>query len=184
MNKTNTGFVVLVLFLLTTSIAVAANPTDKELRVLKHYEGTWSCEFTILSQESDTKSDKKPQKYTGVVQGKWVLGNRFLEQTGRYQLDANSEPFAIKTMMTYDRQNKRYQFDYFNSSGAVHRSYGKWNEKTKTMTSTMKDDKNGNTVTITADFSKSNVERWTIETKNKDGKIVGRIVGTNTRKLK
>ncbi len=149
---------------------------DAELDVLKHYEGTWDCVFKI----EPTAEGDSPKRFSGVVEGKWVVGNKFLEQTGRYKLDENSPPLVIRTMMTYDKAKSRYQYDYFTSSGEVKRSFGKWDHKTKSMTSTMEDD--GKITTIVAEFATTDVEHWSIVTKDRDGKLTTKLIGTNTRR--
>lgn len=149
---------------------------DPELSILKHYEGTWDCVFAI----EPTSEGDAPKHFTGVVEGKWVVGDKFLEQTGRYQLNENSPPLVIKTMMTFDKKKSRYQYDYFTSGGEVHRSFGKWNPETKSMTSTMEDD-DGKVTTIVAEFATPGVEHWSIETRDRDKKLTTRLTGTNTR---
>ena len=116
-----------------------------DLSVLKHYEGRWDCRFSI---EPISDGDQRTS-FTGVVEGKWVVGDKFMEQTGRYQLDQGSPPLVIKTLMSFDEKQSRYQYDYFNSSGEIHRSIGHWDAKTKTMTST-RTDENENETTIIA----------------------------------
>ena len=160
------------------SIPRSPKRQDSDLEVLQHYEGMWDCEFSIESQTN--KDDIK--KFTGVVEGKWILGDKFLDQTGKYTLDDSSPALIIKTMMSFDKKHQRYQYDYFFSSGEVQRSFGQWDNVAKTMTSKMVPDKNGNTTTIVADFSQPDIESWTIETRNRDGELTTRMVGKNTRK--
>lgn len=144
------------------------------LEVLKSYEGIWDSEFSIVG------NDGQKQTFTGVVTGKWVVGDKFLEQTGVYNLSASSPPLIIKTMMSFDRKQNRYQYDYFESSGGVQRSFGQWNAGKKTMVSKMVNSDGGTTATIVADFSTPGIENWVIETKNQDGATVAKMVGTNT----
>ena len=177
MNATVYSLVVLSFCCLPLARSQSTLDQDTELGILKHYEGTWNCVFTI----EPTSEGESPKRFTGVVKGKWVVGNRFLEQTGQYQLSENSPPLVIKTMMTFDNAKSRYQYDYFTSSGEVHRSFGKWNPETKTMTSTREDDR-GNKTTIVAEFGTPDVEHWSIEIKDPEGKLSARLVGTNTRK--
>ena len=151
---------------------------DLQLQVLNHYEGVWDCRFTISPQQEAAED----RTFTGVVEGKWVVGEKFLEQKGSYRLSDASPLLVIRTMMSFDKKQKRYQYDYFNSSGEVHRSFGKWDDEAKTMTSTMTDGENGNITTIVADFSTAGTEQWTIETKDSNGNITTRIAGTNTRR--
>ncbi len=175
----------LVSALLTMALAcwlqVIENPTasaqDSAREVLGHYEGNWNSSFTIEPQNEGESA----KSFSGTVNAKWVLGNQFLEQNGRYRLDENSPPLEIKTLMRYDPATQRYLYDYFTSGGTVRQSIGEWDASTKTMTSVMKEDENGIVVTLRADFSTENTERWTIESKNAAGETVLKMIGTNTR---
>lgn len=169
---------VFVSFSLGTAILVSAQ--EGQLKVLRNYEGRWDCEFTIHSQSEREEA----KQCSGDVEGRFILGNNFMQQTGRYQLGDNASPFVIRTIMSVDHENDRFQFDYYNSSGEINRSFGRWDPRLRTMTSTMEDDDDGNVTTIVADFSTKDTERWTIETKNRKGKTTLRITGTNKRKPK
>ena len=177
MNAATLCLVLLVPFGQLLAPADTSVDRGSDLGVLKHYEGTWDCVFKI---ESTTDADP-PKQFTGVVEGKWVVGDRFLEQTGRYQLSEDSSPLVIRTMMSFDQKQSRYQYDYFTSSGEVHRSYGKWDKSAKTMTSTITDS-DGKVTTIVANFSNPDVEKWTIETKDRDGQSTIKLIGTNKRR--
>ena len=174
----------LVLAMLIYSGWVVSNlaaqvPGSQALDVLKNYEGNWETEFSIVPQSLAAE----PTNFTGRVEGKWSVGGKFLEQTGTYLLTENATPLVIKTMMSFDETQERYQYDYFTSSGDVTRSFGKWDEASKTMTSTMTEEGDGKVTTIVADFSQPGIEKWTIETKNAEGKSTAKIVGTNTRQI-
>ncbi len=178
MNATMWGLVVLTLFFQSGANSSSRDQQEPELCALQHYVGVWDSQFTIASEEKDNAS----KSFTGDVEGKWVVGGQFLEQTGQYRLSESASPLIIRTMMSFDKQQQRYQYDYFNSSGGIQRSLGKWDAVAKTMTSRMTDEKDGNITTIVADFSTDGVEHWTIETRNREGKTVLKIVGTNTRR--
>lgn len=172
------GLVFLICFGPALTLPSSTKPQDTDLEVLQHYKGTWDCEFAIESQTD--KDDVK--KFTGVVEGKWVVGNKFLEQTGKYSLEESSPPVIIKTMMAFDKKQNRYQYDYFISTGEVQRSFGQWDDEAKTMTSKMTDENSGSVTTFVADFSQADIERWTIETRDRDGKLTTKMAGTNTRR--
>lgn len=159
---------------LIPSIGIAQ--TD-HLKVLDVYAGTWDSEFSIEGPDGQIT-----QKFSGWVSAKWVVGGRFLDQTGTYKIDNSDSEITIKTMMSYDQKNGRYHFVYFTSTGDIRHSNGKWDETTRMMTSEMKDADSGNVSTIIADFSKPGVEHWVIETKDADGKTLTRLSGTNTRR--
>jgi len=180
MNISKWGLILLFCFCQTVTAAESNRLSDSELQVLRHYEGVWDCNFAIEPQEAEGEA----KSFTGVVEGKWVVGDQFLEQTGSYRLNETSAPFVIRTMMSFDKKQNRYHYEYFMSSGETQSSFGKWNAESKKMTSTMTNDENGNVTTIVADFGTQDVERWTIETRNRDGKLIGKILGTNTRRKK
>jgi hypothetical protein len=169
-----------VLFLIcfggSVIVTESARSQEVGLQALKSYEGVWDSEFSIGSQgEADTT-----KRFSGVVTGKWVVGDKFLEQTGVYELAESSPPMIIRTMMSFDEKQKRYQYDYFDSSGGIRRSFGQWDPAAKKMTSKLIDAESENVTTIVADFSKPGVEKWVIETSNSAGAILTKIVGTNT----
>ncbi len=168
----------LVLFVCLSSLAMPSHAQDTKLQVLDHYQGIWDCQFTLSPQQESDEA----KTFTGFVEGKWVVGNKFLEQTGSYRLSESSSPIVIRTMMSFDEKQQRYQYDYFNSTGDIQRSFGTWDEEAKTMTSTMTDKNSGNVTTIRADFSTADSEHWTIETKDTNGKLIMKIVGTNTKR--
>jgi hypothetical protein len=68
----------------------------------------------------------------------------------------------------------------FLSNGSTSEAVGKWDEKTRTMTSTSR--KDGTTTTTTAKFSDSSIEEWLFVTTNQNNEVVGRFGGTNTRR--
>ena len=148
-----------------------------ELKALDHYAGTWDVEMTIVPRDPNQQG----KTFRGQVEAKWVVGGRFLEQTGTYRLSETGQPLVIKTLMTYDTAEKQYHYWLFLSSGGVRESRGQWNEQTKTMTSTMKS-ADGDVTTTTADFSTAGEENWTIETRHVDNSIAFRITGKNTRR--
>ncbi|MGI9517941.1 MAG: hypothetical protein ACR2NP_12890 [Pirellulaceae bacterium] len=149
---------------------------EDNLQVLDGYAGEWNVELTIHALD-DSGSDKQ---YTGSVSAQWVVNNQFMDQTGRYQIGDSG--IVIKTLMTFDESRGEFHYWYFMETGETRESTGRWDETTQIMTSTMTATDNDDVVTITADFSKPGVESWMIETKNSDGRLSGRISGTNTRK--
>jgi hypothetical protein len=155
-----------------------ATPPETGLHVLEHYSGTWDCQFTI---ESATAGEEA-RTFNGVVEGKWVVEDRFMEQTGTYLPDGSTDRFVIRTMMTFAEAENSFHYTYFMSTGQVSTSTGRWNDAAKTMTSTMSDGENNNSTTIVADFSTPGVERWRIEIRKDDGTLVAEVTGTNTRR--
>ncbi len=153
--------------------------TVPQLEALCHYEGTWDSEFTVVSHDQGSINEK----FTGKVEAKWVVGGRFLEQTGTYILDSASPPLVIKTLMTFDVNDQEYKYHFFDSSGEHQESTGKWDPEKKTMTSIMKES-DGSVMTTVADFSQPGVENWTIEIKNAKQNSITNVTGKNTREMK
>ena len=173
------SIVILFCSCLARTVSSATIPQEDDgVRVLQNYQGLWDNEFTIESQSADEKTSG----CTGIVEGKWVVDDQFMEQTGNYRIGDSASPIIIKTMMSFDKKMKRYQYDYYLSSGEIQKSFGSWDKESKSMTSTMADNGDGKITTIKADFSSENIERWTIETVDRDGKTALKIVGTNTRR--
>ncbi len=168
-------YIIALSCLLTLPTDVTSRDDDK-LKPLNHYVGQWDSQFTIESSEGTSDGTK----FKGSVTGKWVVGDQFLEQTGEYKI--GNETLVIKTLMTFDTKSQKYRYWYFISSGQTRESMGVWDANAQTMTSTMQEPDNQNIVTIIANFTKQGFESWTIETKSKDGKLVSRIRGTNTRR--
>ena len=150
-----------------------------ELAALSHYVGNWDSEFSIVSDGGD--SDDK--KYTGKVEAKWTVGGRFLDQTGTYQLSSDSPPLVIKTLMTFDVNDQKYRYYFFDSSGDLRDSTGKWDADKKIMTSQMRRP-NGEEMITTADFSKPGIETWQIVITSPDNDRTTTVSGTNTRRDK
>ena len=149
-----------------------------ELAVLNHYLGNWSSEFSIDSDGS--ASDEERKSFTGKVAAKWTVGGRFLDQTGTYQLGSESPPLVIKTLMTFDVNDQKYRYYFFDSSGERRESAGTWDADKKTMTSMMRRP-NGEEMITTADFSVPGVESWKIVIKNAKNDRTTTIKGINKR---
>ena len=82
--------------------------------------------------------------------------------------------------MTYDSERKTYRMWSFLSNGSTSEASGKWDEKTRTMTSTS--NQGGTTTTTTAGFTENGIEEWMFVTTNQCKEVVGRFGGTNTRR--
>ena len=135
-----------------------------ELQALNHYAGTW--EVTLADGRK------------GEAVGRWILNGRYLEQTGKLDIDPKLE---IKTIMTYDASKKAYRSWSFFSNGMTVEGAGTWDESRKTMTTTSKSAELNTTSTTTAVFSEANTEKWKIVTKDNSGQTV-ELTGTNKRK--
>lgn len=141
-----------------------------ELQVLSNYLGTW--DIAITSKESPFAN--------GESSATWVLDGRFVQQTGEMKSADGSNVIKVTTLMTYDPERKMYRMWTFLSNGSTSEAYGKWDEKTRTMTSTSRQD--GTTTTTTAKFSDNGIEEWLFITTNQNNEVVGRFGGTNTRR--
>jgi hypothetical protein len=122
------------------------------------------------------------RKFSGTVSSAWTLRGRYLEQTGTYNLGATTPPLIIKTLMTFEVKDNRYQYWYFLSDGQKFQTTGQWDQALRTMTSKGSLPGNGNTLIITAKFDENGTESWTIETRNRDNQVVGRMRGINSRR--
>ena len=170
----------MVTFLVSAWFAVALPAQEfgsvDNLRTLDHYAGEWDSEMTIHKMDPEGSD----QQFTGSVTASWILNGKFLDQTGTYQIGDSG--IVIKTLMTFDENQSQFRYWYFMDNGETTHSTGQWDETTQVMTSVMDSGNSGDVTTITADFSKPGVESWIIETKNAEGRLIGRLTGTNTRK--
>ncbi len=165
-------FLVLVAASQTVHVRAADGPAKDipELQVLSSYVGTW--DVAITSKDSPfTKGESSTT---------WVLDGRFVQQTGVLKSADGSNAIKVTTLMTYDTERKMYRMWSFLSSGSTSEAAGKWDEKTRTMTSTSRQD--GTTTTTTAKFSDNGIEEWLFITTNQNNEVVGRFGGTNTRR--
>jgi Protein of unknown function (DUF1579) len=141
-----------------------------ELQVLSNYVGTW--DVAVTSKDSPfTKGESTTT---------WVLDGRFVQQTGVLESADGSNVIKVTTLMTYDSERKVYRMWSFLSNGSTSEGTGKFDEKTRTMTSTSRQD--GTTTTTTAKFTDDGIEEWLFITTNQNNDVVARFGGTNTRR--
>lgn len=142
-----------------------------ELHVLQHYHGDW--EVTIENSGGST----------GEVAARWILGGRYLEQSGVVR-NPGGPNMWITTLFTFDTSTRKYRVWTFASNGSTGQAEMSWDAASKTMTSTARPDANGIRSTNTADFSTPGKERWHFRYTDRNGKQVGEMKGENTlRKL-
>ncbi len=142
-----------------------------ELADLQHYAGTWDVELT------GNGSGK------GEVTAKWILGGRYLEQSGVIH-NAGAPDIWITTLYTFDPGKRKYRVWTFTSNGSTGHAEMTWDAGTKVMTSVSPQDMNGIRSTNTADFSTPGKERWHFRYTDRDGRQVGEMSGVNTLRKK
>lgn len=165
-------FLALVAASQTAHVRAADGPAKDipELQVLSNYVGTW--DVVITSRDSPFAK--------GESSTTWVLDGRFVQQTGVLKSADGSNAITVTTLMTYDSKREIYRMWSFLSNGSTSEASGKWDEKTRTMTSTSRQE--GTTTTTTAKFSDNGIEEWLFITTNQNNEVVGRFGGTNTRR--
>ena len=151
-----------------------------ELQVLKHWIGTWDVEMTTRPNADLPRG----MRAKGPTTAEWVLDGRFVQQSGTLKPDDGSPALQATTLMTYDPRKKVYRSWMFFSTGFVSESEGKWDEKTRTLTSTSRDAESGTTTTTKATFAEDGTESWSIVSKDREGKVVNETTGKNTRRKK
>ena len=149
-----------------------------ELAPLSRWVGRWDVVSTIkpgvdVAQETKSK---------GTERAEWVMGGRFLKQDWVIEAGDGVSSLSGSTLMTYDSRKKTYHSWMFYSSGAVVECDGTWDEASKSMTWTSKEEEGGRVTTIKATFPDDATEKWSIVGKDRDGKTLIEVVGTNTRK--
>jgi hypothetical protein len=145
-----------------------ANDTP-ELGGLSNYIGTF--DVAIVSGESPfTKGDSA---------AKWILDGRFVQQTGKLTSEDGTMVLKITTLMTYDKAENVYRMWSFLSDGTTSESSGRWDAKTRTLTSIRRG--GGSTTTTTAKFVENGDEEWLMVTKDQNNQVVDKLGGINTR---
>lgn len=147
-------------------------PHVPELKVLSNYIGTWDVSIT----SPDAPFAK------GQSTAEWILDGMFVQQTGSLNSKDGSNVLQVRTLMTYDNQKKQYRMWQFASDGTFGEATGKWDAKTRTMTSIGHNDQN--TTTTTAIVTEDGTEKWSIVTTNRNNQVVFEISGTNKRREK
>jgi hypothetical protein len=151
-----------------------------ELQALSHWVGEWDTEMTVKANADLARGMSRK----GTTTAEWVLNGRFLQQTWILKPDDGSPATQGTTFMTYDPRKKVYRSWMFNSTGSVSESEGTWDEKSRTMTSTIREAEAGTTTTIKATFAADGTENWSFTTRDRDGKVVRELAGRNTRRKK
>ncbi|MBC7817403.1 MAG: hypothetical protein IAG10_10980, partial [Planctomycetaceae bacterium] len=148
-------FLPVLVFLLAPGVPTVISADDTgpvkdvpELQILQNYVGAWDVEVT---GNEFTKGEDTAH---------WILGGRFLEQSGFIVSDNGTNRLEITTLFTFDTTKKTYRSWSFLSTGATSQADMTWDAKTKTMTSVTQPNANGVRSTITADFSETGKEHW------------------------
>ena len=140
------------------------------LAALSNYVGTWDVAIT-----------SKDSPFTrGQSTAQWILDGRFVQQSGHVASADGGTILKITTLMTYDQKEKTYRMWSFISNGTTSESTGKWDEKTRTMTSIRRG--GATTTTTTAKFAENGTEEWSIVTTNQNNEVIEEFAGTNTRR--
>jgi len=149
-----------------------------ELRILQHWIGAWDVEMNT-KPNADMPMGRRAK---GTATAEWTLDGRFIQQSATSTPVDGSLVMHSKTLMTYDPRKKVYRSWMFFSNGYVSESEGKWDDASRTMTSSSRDAESGNTTTINANFAEEGVENWKIVVKDRDGKLIGETTGKNVRR--
>jgi hypothetical protein len=168
---------VLVLFLtmMTFSInlfAAGDGPSKDvpELQHLSNYVGSWDVVIT----------SKNARYIRGQATTKWILGSRYVQQTGSLAASDGSKDMKVTTLMTYDPRKRAYRMWTFMSDGFASEAEGQWDSNARTMTSISHNE--GYTTKTTAHFPEDGIEKWEMVVTDQAGKAITRTSGTNTRR--
>jgi hypothetical protein len=148
-------------------------PEDKpaELKLLERFVGTWKDEAIY----KPSVSTPKERRETSTSRYQWSLNGWFLVERGK--TTDGDEDLQI---LTFDPKKKAYRRWYFDSDGNIRESSGKWDDKSSTFTWTGSLDE-GATVVSVWKFTDKDTLDWTWTSKDKEGKVVGRIEGKSVR---
>jgi hypothetical protein len=150
---------------------VSAAPVPAEWKNLEKFSGTWKGEVKVTS--ADGKETAFATRNTFAP----VLGGRFLEDKGG-AVDGSSSQVG---MWRYDPVGKKYQSWYFLAPGgdAVQFTHD-WIEAEQAFHGTA-DLGGGMTMEATDQFKGKDAYEWTITVKGKDGAVLNRMVGKQSR---
>ena len=147
-----------------------------ELKVLEHRVGEWDVEMTIKPADGPSGGIKAK----GTAKAEWVLDGRFVQSTWTMEGEDGSPPMKGISLMTYDPGKKAYRGWMFLSNGSVSQTEGRWDDKTRTMTLKARDPQGGSS-TVVESFAEDGTQTWTIVEKDRDGRVLAEVTGTNTR---
>ena len=152
----------------------AANE-NRELQALSNYVGIWDVAF----------NSKDAPFSNGSYTSKWVLDDKFVEQTGDLTAVFVPKDIQVKALMTYDQNKKAFRKWTFLSNGRALESSGTWDPKNRCMTwvSTYHDDLSITTIktTTTETFLDSGVQEWSKVSEKPNKEIIGQSKGTASR---
>lgn len=154
-----------------TILAEGAKKMDREtaLQVLEHYLGTW--EIVVETEGSPLTG--------GEYTARWVLDGSFVEKTGYLSSGDDADQMETTTWMTVDEDAGVYRMWSFMSGGTASEAEATWDPDTRTMTDVRRHD--GMTFTTKTEFVGRDIQKWTMETVDENGKVVNRLEGTNKR---
>lgn len=141
-----------------------------ELKALDHWSGSW-----------ESRSEIGGARRTGDSKGEWVLGGRFLRQTWTIEASEGMPEVRGESLMTYDPRARVYRIWGFDSEGGARSGQGRWDEASRTLTWSERDDAGETTIATTARFPEPGREEWTIVVKDKAGATLVEMKGTNRR---
>ena len=139
-----------------------------ELQILQNYVGNWDVNVTgnEFTRGEDTAH--------------WILGGRFLEQSGFIVSENGTNRVEITTLYTFDATKKSYRSWWFNSAGLTTESSGRWDESTKTLSwiTIEPSDFKGTTQQRFSDTGKLD---WKVLVQDEQGVAKFRMEGTSRR---
>lgn len=151
--------------------AATTPPTSPEWKALEKFTGSWKGVVKV------TAGDGKETSFSTKNTFAPVLGGLFIEDKGG-AVDGSSSQIG---MWRYDAVGKKYQSWYFLAPGgeAVQFTHD-WIESEQAFRGTA-DLGGGMTMEATDQFKGKDAYEWTIIVKGKDGTILNRMVGKQTR---
>jgi hypothetical protein len=162
----------LSLFVFVEAVAADDGPAAgvPGLAELSRYVGEWDTRITSPNAGFTT----------GSVSTRWILGGRFIEQNGTLTSADGTNSIEIRTLITYDVEQNRYQSWTFLSTGSGVSRTGAWDAATQSFKFTGNED--GTTIVSAADFSEEGTETWKISVISDMGTEEVVLSGVNTRR--
>jgi len=137
-----------------------------ELKVLQNYVGTWDVKVA------------GDEVANGENTARWILGGRFLEQSGFIVSENGTNRVEVTTLYTYDTTKKAYRSWSFLSTGNTSQADMTWDARTKTMTSV---EPNEFKTTSQHGFPNSGKCDWKVLIQDTQGTTMFRMEGTSLR---
>ena len=135
-----TAAVLFVSFACCGKTLAQSSNSDRPIKSLDPFIGTWNKEWTVHKAEWTPKEEKA----TGTHTWEWILGKRHMQESGK---DSTGSEYL--SIWSYDNSTKSFRVATFQSSGNSVQMNGEWDSQSRTFRTT---NDVGNGVKMTATY--------------------------------